>query len=298
MNGIVVVLNPLAGGGRSERVWEELRAAEPGLAAARLMRAPDPEAARRELTALLDSSIERVLVVGGDGSAHLVGNLLLELGLADRLAMGLIPTGTGSDLARALGIPREPRAALQRVLSAGSRPIDVLRLRTDDGRQRFILNVASAGISGLVDQAVNAMPRRGATSYLRATLGALWRYRPVPCRVSVDGTIWYEGNVLLLAVANSERFGKGMRIAPGARPDDGEADVVLIGPVPRWQLPFRLPQIYFGTHLGTRYVRAGRAQRVRIEPLAPLPPFDLDGEVFDSSPCDITVLPGALQFLF
>ncbi len=120
----------------------------------------------------------------------------------------------------------------------------------------------------------------------------------ISCRVFVDGALWHEEKVLLVAVANGETFGNGMRIAPGARPDDGEIDVVLIGPVPRWQLPFRLPQIYFGTHLGTRYVRAGRAHRVRLEPLTPLPPFDLDGEVFDSAPCDITVLPGALRFLF
>lgn len=298
MTRVVVVLNPRAGGGRTDRLWEELRAGTPELAAAHIVRSPDPEAARGELAAVLDSAVERVLVVGGDGSAHLVGNLLLELGLGDQVAIGLIPTGTGSDLARALGIPAKPRAALARVLSAEPRPIDVLRVHTDDGRQRFVLNVASAGVSGLVDQAVNAMPRRGAMAYLVATLGALSRYRPIPCRVLVDGALWHEEKILLVAVANGETFGNGMRIAPGARLDDAEADVVLIGAVPRWQLPFRLPQIYFGTHLHTRYVRAGRGQRVRLEPLAPLPPFDLDGEVFDSAPCDITVLPGALRFLF
>jgi diacylglycerol kinase (ATP) len=291
---IAVYVNPRSGRGRAHEVWESLRRNEPRLQAAHVVRSADPDRAREELTGVLDEPVERVLVVGGDGTVHLVGNLLLDLGLGARVPLGVIPAGTGSDIARALRIPTAPRAALARALSAEPRRMDTLLIVTDDGRRRHVLNVASAGISGLVDEAVNALPTRGTLAYLGATLGAVGRYRNVPCRVVVDGVVWCEGDILLVAVANGPTFGNGMRVAPGARPDDGAADVVLVGPIPRWQLPLRLPQIYLGTHVHARFVRTGQAQSVRLEPLAAFPPFDVDGETFPAAAASITLRPGAL----
>jgi diacylglycerol kinase (ATP) len=297
MTKTVVVVNPTAGRGRSARMWRELVLAEPRLADAHVVETSLPETASKELIQQLEAGCERVLVIGGDGSAHLVANRILELGMGGRIVLGLVPTGTGSDLARGLSLPRAPRAALRRVLAATPRRMDVLELTTDDGRRRFVLNVASAGISGLVDRALGHGLRRGSTAYLRGALRALRSYRPATCSVSVDGRPWYEGDLLILAVANGPCFGHGMRIAPDARLDDGRADVVAIRPVPRWQLPLRLPQLYSGTHLGSRYSRAVRARRVRVEPLGPVPPFDLDGEVFESAASDLVVIPGALRIL-
>jgi len=297
MTKTLVVVNPAAGRGRSARIWRELYLAEPRLADAHVVETSLPETASKELSRQLEAGCERVLVIGGDGSAHLVANRVLELGMGERVVLGLVPTGTGSDLARGLSLPRAPRAALRRVLAATPRRIDVLELTTDDGRRRFVLNVASVGISGLVDLALGHDLHRGATAYLRGALRALRSYRPATCSVIVDGSPWYEGDILVLAVANGPSFGHGMRIAPDARLDDGEADVVAIRPVPRWQVPLRLPQIYSGTHLGSRYSRAIRARSVRIEPRGPVPPFDLDGEVFEFAPSNLVLIPGALRVL-
>jgi diacylglycerol kinase (ATP) len=294
VSDIAVFINPRSGRGHARELWESLSRDEPRLRAARVVAAPDVQRAREELGRVLAEPAERVLVLGGDGTVHLVGNVLLDLGLGGTVALGVIPAGTGSDLARALRLPRRPRAALARALDAKPRALDVLRVEADDGRRRHVLNVASAGISGLVDQAVNGLAKRGTLAYLSATLGAVGRYRNVPCRVTVDGDVWHEGDVLLVAVANGATFGNGMKVAPGARLDDGVADVVLVGPMPRWQLPLRLPQIYLGTHVHARYVRAGPAQQVRLEPLGLFPPFDLDGEMFAAGAATVTVVPGAL----
>jgi diacylglycerol kinase (ATP) len=258
---------------------------------------PDPQRVREQLAPLMAEGIERLLAFGGDGSAHLLANLVLDAGLGASVPIGLVPVGTGGDLARPLGLPRDPLAALQRALSSPPRPVDALRLTTDDGRRRFVLNVASAGISGLVDEAVNAVPGRGQAAYFMATLAALRRYRPARCRIAVDGQSWYEGGVLLLAVANGTCFGGGMKIAPRARLDDGALDVVLVGQIPKWQLIFRLSRLYRGTHLDSGHVRWRRAREVRLEPLSPLPPFDLDGEVFPSASARFELLPAALRLL-
>lgn len=294
---LVAVVNPSAGGGRAGSIWNELRDSDGRLSRAEVVCADGVDRTREELGALLDDGADRLVVFGGDGSLHLVGNLILERGLGRKVSLGLVPIGTGSDLARTLGIPQDRRQALDRVLGASPRLLDVLQLSTDDGRRRFVLNVASAGISGPVDEAVNAIPGRGQAAYLWATLGALRRYRPAPCRVIVDGELWHEGGLLLVAVANGTSFGRGMKIAPRARVDDGEADVVLIRPVATWQLMFRFPQIYRGTHLDSPFVRWGRCRAVRLEPLGEIPPYDLDGEVFPSAAAEITLLPNALNFL-
>jgi diacylglycerol kinase (ATP) len=297
VTGTAAVVNPTAGGGRAGSTWKEIVRRLPELGEAHLVQGTEEGAIRAELAQLIERGVDRIVVLGGDGSMHLVGNVILDLGHGADVGLGMVPLGTGSDLPRALGLPKDPHACAAHVLSVAPRPMDALELTTRDGRRRFVMNVASAGISGLVDEAVNAMPQRGATAYLRATLAALMRYRPVPCRVQVDGKPWYEGGITLLAIGNGTSFGRGMQVAPRARIDDGELDVVLVLPLPRWQLLFRLARLYGGTHLETEFVRWCRGRTVEIEPLAPLPPFDLDGEVFASGAARIRVLPGALRIL-
>ncbi len=292
MSGTLVLVNPAAGGARAGRFWERVRPLASAIAAHDVAVAADAGESRGAVRAALDRGCRRVVAVGGDGTAHLVANVLLEVGAPATL--GIVPAGTGSDLARALRIPREPEAALRRALTGEPVAVDAGRCEGERGSFWFV-NIASAGIGGLVDEAVNALPRRGRTAFLRATLSALRRYDCVPARVEADGEPFHEGPLFLLAVANGTTFGKGMRIAPTARPDDGAFDVVLVGSVAGLELLRRLPQVYLGRHLGARPVRHRRARRVRLEPLAPLPPFDVDGETYASGAATFTVLPGALQ---
>jgi diacylglycerol kinase (ATP) len=296
VSGLVVFVNENSGRGRARWLLDRLREREARLHHAVVVSAPTAATARAELDRALDAGPERVVIFGGDGTVHLVANKVLDRGQGADVTLGLVPAGTGSDFSRALQIPRVIFRAMARALDGAPVRVDALRVVTDDGASGHAINVASAGISGMVDEEVNAIRRRGTISYLAATLRALNRYRNVPCRVTVDGARWHEGPMLLLAVANGRCFGNGMRIAPHASPHDGLADVVLVGPVPRAQLPFRLPQIYLGTHLATRFVRYQQAREVRLEPLAPLPPLDLDGETMASGAVTISVEPGVLRF--
>jgi diacylglycerol kinase (ATP) len=298
VRGLVFFVNPAAGSGRAGAVWDALAAAHPELRAAPLVREADPLRARTALcTALAAPEVRGLVAVGGDGTLHHVANAMLEEGCSPRIALGVVPAGTGSDLARSLGVPSDPSAALQAALEGEPRPLDALLLRRDDGVARYVVNTASTGVSGMVVEAVNAMTRRRQSTYLAATVRALLRYRPLPCRVIVDGDLFYEGNTFLLAVANGPTFGKGMRVAPTARLDDGLAEVVVAGDVPRWRLPVYLPLLFLGRHLGLRRVHHRQARRVRWEPLVPFPPFELDGEALPNGAAEITVLPGALRVL-
>ncbi len=293
----VVVVNSAAGGGRAGRVWQSLRNTNPELAAAETVEATDAATSRDRLAAALRRNPERVLAVGGDGTAHLVINSLLEAGCGDTVAFGLVPAGTGSDLARSLGLASHPFTALRQVLTATPRSIDALHVIPDTGPGCYVVNIASVGLSGTVVPAVNANPNRGQLTYLSTTLVALWRYRPVACRIEVDGEPFTDGGFFLAAFAKGQYFGKGMRVAPQARLDDGWIHVVVIPPVPLWQLPYRMPQFLTGRHINLPIVRSTRARQVRLTPAEGFPPFDVDGESLPAGPAEVRVLPGALRVL-
>ena len=296
MSDTLFVVNAAAGGGRAGRVRDRLLARDPGLKRHTWLEGRDAADAEARLRRrLADPELRRIVVLGGDGTAHGVVDLLLSEGVAERVAFGLLSAGTGSDFARTLGMPKRPEDALHRILNAKPRPIDAIGIETDSGVRAHCLNIASAGLSGAVDQAVNASRVHG--SYLWTTVRAVLGYRATPCRVLVDGEEWIDGPFFVVAMANGRYFGKGMHVAPGARIDDGLLDVVLIPPVPKWQLPVRLPQFLTGRHVRLPRVRTTRAKEVRIEPPADFFPFDLDGETLTSEPATFRILPGALCLL-
>ncbi|MFH1177536.1 MAG: YegS/Rv2252/BmrU family lipid kinase [Acidobacteriota bacterium] len=294
MSETLVVVNPTAGGGRAGAAWAAVAAEAARMAEIRVAQPQGAAAARAAVQDAVARGCERVVAFGGDGTAHLVANALLNAGVGERVTLGVVPAGTGSDLARALAIPRHPLQALRRALLGPPAPFDAGSCSSEGG-SFFFVNIASAGVGGLVDQLVNAIPRRGPTTFLLCTLRALRRYRCVPVRVFADGEGWYEGPILLLAVANGTTFGKGMRFAPDAKVDDGLFDLVLVGEVAGLELLRRLPQVYLGRHLGAKPVHACRARQVHLEPLAELPVFDVDGETYPSGPATFTLLPAALR---
>lgn len=277
-------------------MWDRLRSdAGERAAGAAVVRAEAPGAAARELDELLaGGGVERVVAVGGDGTVHFAVNRLHAGGHLGDVALGVVPAGTGSDLARTLGLPLRPAEALATALGPGERRIDLLEVTTA-AASRVALNVASVGISGLVAGRVNLRRHRRPTAYLGATLRALVLYRPFWGRVVCDGETWHEGGIFLLAVANGPTFGRGMRVAPEAAVDDGLADVVVIRPIPAWRVPLELPRLYTGTVLASPFAAWRRARTVRLETDDPLPPLELDGETVPGAPAEVAVLPGALR---
>jgi diacylglycerol kinase (ATP) len=300
---LVFLVNPAAGSGRAPGVWSALVDAHPELRAANVVREGDPRAAVDALRAAIAAGARGVIALGGDGTAHMLANLLLGDGLADRVAMGLVPAGTGSDLCKSLGIPAAPGAALQTALEGKPRPLDAFEVRrpgVDDpaGRPwRWCVNTVSTGVAGVVVEAVNKLERRGAAIYTTTTVKALIGYKPVSCRIAVDGSPFYEGPLFLLAIANGPTFGKGMRVAPRARVDDGLADVIVVGNLRKWELPLRLPQLQLGYHLGAKPVMFKQARTISCEPIGSFTAYELDGDVGAPGPVEVKVLPGAVRVL-
>lgn len=294
MDDVVFVVNPRAASGRAGRVWHQLRDQVSAVRNASTVECTDASEARRRLLDLLDRQVKRVIAIGGDGTVNHAANVVLDSGTA--AALGLVPVGSGSDTARGLALRAEPQEALARALGVMPRPHDVLRL-TQGHEQRWVVNIGSVGLSGIVAGEVNRLSKRWAGTYLWTALKVLSRFRPVPVRVYLDGELWYEGDTILTAVANGTAFARGMRIAPHARSDDGLADVVLVEGAPLWRVLPYVPRLYSGTHMDAPFVRWARARHVRLEPGSGAMALETDGEAGRGQEAEFEVVPGALNVL-
>ncbi|HJP70750.1 MAG TPA: sphingosine kinase, partial [Candidatus Limnocylindria bacterium] len=157
---------------------------------------------------------------------------------------------------------------------------------------------ASAGGIGFDAQVAAAMARRrgwqaGRAGYLLTTLGELRRFENRRVRIGLDGAM-LERDVLLVAIANGAYYGGGMRIAPGARTDDGRLDVCVVGDISRLTAVRELPNLYRGTHVRHPAVSMHTATVIDIEGTSATR-VHLDGEPFGSLPLAISLVPAAIE---
>ena len=116
MSRTLFVMNPTAGGGRAVAVRNRILKQSPDLKDDDWIEGRNAAEAEQKLRArLADPDVRRVIAIGGDGTAHGVAQWLLDEGVADRIAFGLVPAGTGSAFARHLGLPKDPEQSLRQV---------------------------------------------------------------------------------------------------------------------------------------------------------------------------------------
>jgi len=289
----LVVVNPAAGGGRAGRLvpWIRERLAQRTDVDLRVTSAAgDAEALAAEAVA---RGRERVVAVGGDGTVQEVLNGLLA---ADGpVELGILPVGTGNDLARSLGLPADPAEAWTVALGHATSPLDVAHATNGSGRRRWF---ASAGGIGFDAQVAAAMATRrgwqaGKAGYLLTTLSELRRFENCRVRLTVGDEV-LEGSVLLVAFANGEYYGGGMRIAPGARTDDGRLDICVVGDISRLTAIRQLPNVYRGTHIRHRAVSMHAGPTLSIEG-AETTRVHLDGEPFGTLPLLVVLQAGLVR---
>lgn len=229
-----------------------------------------------------------ILVVGGDGTVRdVVAGLTGAEGPA-RVALGIIPAGTGNDLCRTLRIPSRVSESLEIALNGADRPLDVWRW---DGIP--FVNVVGIGLDAAVAGLVNRKFRRvsGTLAYLVGLMQTLPRFSPVALEISWPGGEW-TGGAWLAACANARCYGGGMLIAPHAVPDDGLLDLVVVGAVSKPELLFQLPRLFTGTLARHPRVHTFRVPSVRVG--APPQDASLDGELIGRTPASVERAAGKL----
>jgi YegS/Rv2252/BmrU family lipid kinase len=230
-----------------------------------------------DLDAVLDARDGRtVVLVGGDGSVHTAVATLRRRGeLSPDDPLGLVPLGTGNDLARTLGIPLEPADAARALLHGTPRALDLL---VDDAGG-VVVNVVHLGVGAeAAEKATGLKDRLGKAAYPVGSVLAAAGPTGWDLRVEVDGSVVeVEGDALMVAVANGRTIGGGASVAPDAAPDDGLLDVVVAtstGPLARLGFGAALRE---GEHVERDDVvtRRGRTVTVSGQPF----PVNADGEL-------------------
>ncbi|GAA3113922.1 diacylglycerol kinase [Planomonospora alba] len=286
---IAVLVNPAARGGRSRAllapVLDRLRSR--GAEVSVIVGDSAEDALERACTAVAEVP-DALVAFGGDGLVHLAVQALA----GTDVPLGIIPAGTGNDIADALGLPRkDPLAAAGVVLAGRTRAVDAARI----GEDAWFASVLCCGFDSRVNERAN---RRswppGMAKYLVALAEELRNFAPIPFRIDLDGEV-VEREAVLVALANTRSYGAGMRVCPDARPDDGLLDVMILGAVPRGRFLRTFPRVYRGTHVTHPAVTIRRARRVALE-AADVVAY-ADGERIGPAPLTCEAVPGALRVL-
>ena len=290
---IVVAMNPRASFGKNENAGAEV---------ARLLgEAGHDVCALREATysALEDAAREELrpdsalVVVGGDGMVHLGVGLARE----KNVPLGVIPAGTGNDFARHLGIPLRsiPQATRHflRALEKEPQTVDVGVARSENGSEHPFACVFSAGFDALVNERANTIRfPRGRHRYTVALLIELAKLRPITYTVTLDG-VEETGSYLLVAVANSQSFGGGMKVTPDASLVDGKLDVFTLDPLSRFSFLRIYPRVFQGLHVSDPRVHIRQASCVRVASDGIV--AYADGERLEALPLEVSVEPLRLR---
>lgn len=285
---IALLTNPTSGRGRGARLPDVVlpRLRDAGFVV-RNLRSRDSDEATELARQCAADGVESLVVVGGDG---MINSVIQALAYTDT-RLGVIPSGTGNDVARYFGIPRkDPVAAADVVIGGRERTIDLARA----GR-RYFATVLAAGFDAVVNERANRMSwPRGQMRYNIATLAELPTFKPIPYVLEIDGE-QQRLEAMMVAVGNGPSFGGGLRLTEGARLDDGLLDVVAILPTTKRDLIATYPKLFTGAVIHHPRYRHYAARSVTVA--APGIVAYADGERIAPLPLTVDVAPAALRVL-
>jgi len=289
---LTVLVNPTAGKGRAakaaDRAVDRFRAAGLDVTTTAGRDAADAERIAADAVA---SGTDAVIAIGGDGMV----NVALQAVAGTGVPLGIIPAGTGNDLAVNLGLPTDDADAaagvvVERLISGRPRTVDAVR-----AGERWFGCVLGAGFDSRVNDRANRMSwPRGKRRYDVAILAELRVFRPLPFSISIDDET-FETDAMLVAVGNAGSYGAGMRVCPDADLSDGLLDVMILGPVSKPEFLRTFPKVYKGTHTSHPAVRTARGRVVTLR--SPGVTAYADGEYLTDLPVTCECVPGALQVL-
>jgi diacylglycerol kinase (ATP) len=285
---IALLTNPTAGKGKGGRVRDRALARLRGAGlVVRNLQGRDADEALDLARQCVADGVDALVVCGGDGMVHLG----VQAVATTTTVLGIIPAGTGNDVARYFDLPRtDPEAAADRVIAGRTRTIDVAR----SGSQ-FFATVLAAGFDAIVNERANRMTwPKGQMRYNLATLAELRTFEPLPYTLQIDDQrLTLEA--MLVAIGNGPSFGGGLRITEGAVLDDGLLDIVIIKPMSKLELIRTYPKLFKGTHVTHPQYEHHLARSVTVA--APGIVSYADGERFGPLPLTVECAPGALTVL-
>jgi len=290
MEKAILVVNPVAGRGKAQRLLPHLLGLLGELGVPFEHRLTSRPGEATELARLaVEEGFRCVVAVGGDGTTQEVVNGII----GSSAALGVIPTGSGNDFAKAVGVPLKLSEAVATLKRGRVRRIDLAKLG-----DRYFVNGLGIGLDGAVAHRFRKMKRLGGElGYLWGAIHECIAFRSFP--VELKAPDWQsKGRALLTGVCNGRYLGGNFQLTPHARVDDGLLDIYIFGDMPPIRRLIEIPKVRRGTHLSLKEIEIHRAPWVEISSAEPLPAH-MDGEIFvlPSGRVRVEVVPKALDVI-
>jgi len=240
----------------------------------------------------VSDGVDAVVALGGDGMVHLALNVIA----GTSTALGIVPAGTGNDLANTLGLPtKDPVAAAgvvaDRLRDNAATPMDAIRVG-----EKWFGAVMGCGFDSRVNDRANRMSwPKGQMRYNLAILAELPGFKPLPFRLVIDGGEVWETDAMLVAIGNGKSYGAGMMVLPDADVHDGLLDVMVLGPVSKPEFLRTFPKVFKGTHVTHPAVTVRKAKSIEVS--SPGVTAYADGEYLADLPIRCECIPGAVRIL-
>ncbi len=261
----------------------------------RLVETDSEQVARGVVADAVAQGVDRFVAIGGDGTIHALINTLMGLDTDRRFTVGVVPSGSGSDLARTFGHGPDVHEAFVRIANPDLYGIDLGRVTFPDHRVRYFVNVADIGVAAAAVRTAARLPRRlGRARYTIAFWLALWRTEVPDVELHVDRHT-FRGSAINIVVANGQFFGGGMNIAPRASMADGQFDVQVFTGRKRQAFSV-MPRVLTGNHLTHRAVRRYIGSSVTVDG-SPHLALESDGELIGAGPIRIDIVRDAIDLV-
>ena len=249
-----------------------------------------------------------IIACGGDGTINEVANGILISG--EDVELGVLPSGTGGDFRRTLGLPLNNREAAAALRDGDTKMIDAGKVTFQDHSDRtvsrYFFNVSSFGLAASIIERVKTakvfdwLPiesMRGKANFAVSTLQEIFDLNPINICIRIDGGEEKTLQTINFCIANSRYFGGGMMIAPDAKINDGFLDIVNIGDISTAKIILNAYTLYRGSHLELREVNSTLAKKIEVSAVDPSREIHLetDGELPGKLPAVYEVMPNVLR---
>ncbi|MFC2161267.1 diacylglycerol/lipid kinase family protein [Acidobacteriota bacterium] len=299
-----VIINPESNQGRTKKKWNHIREAlKFFIKEFKYEFTEKPLQASEISRAAIKDGTELIVGVGGDGTMNEIANGFFEdeKPINPKTALGIVPSGTGSDFCRSLNIPLGLKNALQVITQAPSNKIDIGRVKfknhSNSDEKRLFLNVSDFGIGGEVIHRMNQEKlKKKASSYFRCLITTFMSYKHKNLRINIDNEDIPLQEYMIGAISNGRIFGKGMKIAPEASLNDGLFDLVLVKGMKKFEFFRNVYKIYTGTHLSHPKISHIRGSQIDVTPADSKETvlIEVDGEQVGSLPAKFEIIPASL----
>lgn len=301
MSAVRIIVNPVAGAGKTLKLWPAISSLLDTLNLAYDPVFTDyPGQATLLAQEAVNNGCQTIVSVGGDGTLNEVVNGIYRCGFPKNVSLGVISTGTGSDYIRTLHLPVDYHQSARILLGNKRQKVDVGIVRCKNGGkeiEKAFINFAGVGFDAEIVRTTTIKYKAlgKMTAYLLALFTVLTTYHPKYVSINIDSEIKRQ-KVYTVMMSNGKYGGGGMYVNPNADPGDGLFDVLTVAGLSKPDLLWSLPRLYRGTHLTHPKVSVVKAKKVEIDSERQIA-VQVDGDLAGFTPASFSVIPAAINII-